>query len=117
MGPAGGNLVCALAHVLVDAVLADTLVDWDVVLAGTSDLEAGFAGTAADTFGSEADLVAGRVAHTAPNIPRHLCRSIRLPDDDDEGSSWAAGEGAPRNELRKSGEANVAETNTSICVN
>ena len=48
MGPDGGNLGFALAHVLADAVLADTLVDWEVDLAGTSDLEADFAGTAAD---------------------------------------------------------------------
>jgi hypothetical protein len=118
-GPAVSNMGFALAHVVDDAMLADTLVDWEVDLAGISDLEAGFAGTAAGTFGSEADLAAGSLAHTAPNIPRHLCCRSHLPDDDDddEGSSWVAGKGAPRNELRKSGEGYVAETNTSICLN
>ena len=63
--------------------------------AGTSDLEVGLAGTAADTFGSEADLAAGIVAHTAPDMARYLCRSNHLPDDGggDAGPSWVAAGG------------------------
>jgi hypothetical protein len=84
--------------VLAETVLADTLVDWEAGLAGidvgkavgTFDLEAGLAGTAVDTFDLEAGLAAGIVAHTAPDMARHLCRSSYLLDGGggDEDSSW-----------------------------
>jgi hypothetical protein len=106
-----------LAHVIVGTVVAHALVDWEVGLAGidldkaagtsglevglagtaadTFDSEAGLAGTAADTFGLEADLAASIVAHPAPDMARHLCRSNHLPGDGggDAGSSWVAARG------------------------
>lgn len=122
----------ALAHAVADTVLADTLVDWEAGLAGigfgkavgafdweaglagidvgkavgTFDLEVGLAGTAVDNFGLEAGLAAGIVAHTAPDMARYLCRSRCLLDGGggDEGSSWVAGGGTWRNELRRTGE-------------
>jgi hypothetical protein len=113
---------------VADTVLADTLVDWEAGLVGidvgkavgTFDLEVGLAGTAVDTFGLEAGLAgtavdkfglevglaAGVVAHTAPDMARYLCCSSYLLDGGggDEGSSWVAGGGTWRNELRRTGE-------------
>jgi hypothetical protein len=82
----------------------------EVGLAGTADdtfgLEAGLAGTAVDTFGLEACLAAGVVAHTGPDMARYLGRSSYLLDGGggDEDSSWVAGGGTWRNELRRTGE-------------
>jgi hypothetical protein len=88
----------AFAHVVADTVIADTFVDWGVVLAagtvggaaGTFDSEVDLAGIAADIFDSEVDLAVGIVAHIALDLAMNLRRSShRLGGGGGEGPSSA----------------------------